>query len=49
MGDDVLDLFTVVVRFDTANDVTLSELRIELLYPGNEAADRYFRSSSEIA
>ena len=41
-GDDVLELFTVVVRFDTANDVTLSELRVELLYPGNEAADRFF-------
>jgi transcriptional regulator with XRE-family HTH domain len=42
-GEDVLELFTVVVRFDTANDVTLSELRVELMYPGNEAADRFFR------
>ena len=39
----MLELFTVVIRFDTANDVTLSELRIELMYPGNEAADRFFR------
>jgi hypothetical protein len=42
-GDDVLELFAVVIRFDTANDVTLSELRVELMYPGNEAADRFFR------
>jgi transcriptional regulator with XRE-family HTH domain len=42
-GDEVLELFAVVVRFDTAKDVTLSELRVELLYPGNEAADRFFR------
>ena len=42
-GDDVLELFAVVVRFDTANDVTLRELRVELMYPGNEAADRFFR------
>ena len=41
-GDDVIELFTVAVRFDGAHDVTLSELRVELLYPGNEAADRFF-------
>jgi len=42
-GEEVLELFAVVVRFDTASDVTLSELRIELIYPGNDAADRFFR------
>jgi hypothetical protein len=45
IGDDVLDIFALVVRFDAANDVTLSELRIELMYPANEAADRYFRQT----
>jgi len=45
-GEEVLELFAVVVRFDTANDVTLSELRIELMYPGNDAADRFFRVTS---
>lgn len=39
LGDDVLELFTAVVRFDMARDVTLSELRIELIYPANKAAD----------
>ncbi|HLA14274.1 MAG TPA: helix-turn-helix domain-containing protein [Gemmatimonadaceae bacterium] len=46
VGEDVLELFTVMVRFDTASDVTLSELRIELIYPGNDAADRFFRAPS---
>lgn len=47
VGDDVLEVFAVVVRFDAANDVTLSELRVELMYPANEVADRYFRKASE--
>ena len=42
-GEEVLELFAVVVRFDTASDVTLSELRIELIYPGNDVDDRFFR------
>jgi hypothetical protein len=47
VADDVLEVFAVVVRFDTANDLTLSELRVELMYPANEAADRYFRDTSQ--
>lgn len=43
-GEEVLELFTVLVRFDTASDVTLSELRIELIYPANDAAERFFRA-----
>jgi hypothetical protein len=46
VGDDVLEIFALVVRFDAANDVTLSELRVELMYPANEAADRYFRQTN---
>lgn len=48
-GHDVLELYTVVVRFDTANDVTLSELRVELMHPGNDAADRFFGVADERA
>lgn len=40
---ETLELFTVVVRFDTARDVTLSELRVELIYPANDTARRFFR------
>lgn len=41
IGDDVLELFALVARFDSAHDVTLSELRVELTYPGNESAARW--------
>lgn len=44
IGDEVLAMYTVVVRFDTAADVTLNELRVELLHPANAAAERYFGS-----
>lgn len=44
-GDEVLEIFALVVRFDDANEVTLSELRIELMYPGNDAANRFLRGS----
>jgi transcriptional regulator with XRE-family HTH domain len=37
---EVLELFALVARFDAAHDVTLGELRIELMYPGNDAAAR---------
>jgi transcriptional regulator with XRE-family HTH domain len=45
VGDEVLEIFALVARFDDAHDVTLSELRVELMYPGNDAADRYLRGS----
>jgi transcriptional regulator with XRE-family HTH domain len=43
VGDEVLELFTAVVRFDDATDINLSELRIELIYPANETARSFFR------
>jgi transcriptional regulator with XRE-family HTH domain len=44
-GDEVLEFFALVARFDDPHDVTLSELRVELMYPGNDATDRYLRGS----
>ena len=44
VADEVLELYSVIVRFDSTNDVTLSELRVELIYPANDVADRYFRT-----
>jgi transcriptional regulator with XRE-family HTH domain len=38
---EIIELFTAVVRFDNATDVALSELRIELIYPANDAAARF--------
>jgi transcriptional regulator with XRE-family HTH domain len=44
-GDEVLEFYAAVVRFDAAQDVTLNELRIELLYPANAAAHRFFETA----
>ena len=34
---------TVVARFESAVDVTLDELRVELVYPEDDASDRFFQ------
>ena len=34
----------MAARFDSVLDVTLQELRIELLYPADEVAEEFFRS-----
>jgi hypothetical protein len=31
------------MRFDTAVEVTASELRVELMFPADEESDAYFR------
>jgi transcriptional regulator with XRE-family HTH domain len=46
-GGEVLEFFSVVVRFDTTLDVTLSELRVELLYPANGEANRHFSGANK--
>lgn len=43
VGDRVLELFVAVVKFDMAQDVSLSELRIELMYPADDATRRFFQ------
>jgi transcriptional regulator with XRE-family HTH domain len=39
-----LSLFTVIATFGTAQDVTADELRIETLFPADDATERFFRS-----
>lgn len=39
-----ISLFTVISTFGTAQDVTADELRIESLFPADEATERLFRS-----
>ncbi len=34
---------STVMRFDTAVEVTASELRVELMFPADEESDAYFR------
>jgi transcriptional regulator with XRE-family HTH domain len=42
-GDSVIRTFALAARFDTATDITLDELRIELIYPQDTTAERFFR------
>jgi transcriptional regulator with XRE-family HTH domain len=41
-----LSLFTVISTFGTAQDVTAEELRIESLFPADEATARFFRDAA---
>ena len=43
VGDQVIRAFTTVMRFEGAREVTASELRVELIFPMDEAADAFFR------
>jgi hypothetical protein len=36
----------MVARFDHPAEITLDELRVELMYPMDEVAERFFRSVS---
>lgn len=37
---------SAVMRFDTAVEVTASELRVELMFPADDESDAYFRGSA---
>jgi transcriptional regulator with XRE-family HTH domain len=37
MGDTTLSLFSTIAQFGTAEDITLAELKIELLFPADDA------------
>lgn len=37
---------TVAARFESATDITLDELRIELIYPEDDTAERFFRQQA---
>jgi transcriptional regulator with XRE-family HTH domain len=43
IGDEVVRTVSMVARFDTARELTLDELQIELTYPRDAAAERFFR------
>lgn len=47
VGDDLVRTISVVAQFGSARDVTLEELRIELIYPADEAAAAFFRARDD--
>jgi hypothetical protein len=44
LGGQVVRALSTVMRFDTAIEVTTSQLRIELMLPADEAAEAYIRT-----
>lgn len=44
VGDDLVRTVSVVAQFGSPMDVTLDELRIELVYPADEDARRFFEA-----
>jgi transcriptional regulator with XRE-family HTH domain len=47
VGDQVITTVTMVARFGNAHEVTLDELRVELVYPGDAGAEEFFRQSAQ--
>ena len=43
-GGQVVRTIAMIARFDHTADVTLDELRVELMYPLDEDAERFFRT-----
>jgi hypothetical protein len=44
LGGQVVRTISTVMRFDTAIEVTTSQLRIELMFPYDAAAEAYFQA-----
>jgi transcriptional regulator with XRE-family HTH domain len=44
VGDETIRTISMVARFEPVTEITLDELRIELTYPQDAVADRFFRT-----
>jgi transcriptional regulator with XRE-family HTH domain len=47
IGDRVIRTFTTVMRFEHAHEVTLNELRVELIFPIDEVGAAFFRGLAD--
>lgn len=43
----IIPIFSTVMHFENAHDITISDLRVELVFPMDSAGDAYFRSLSK--
>lgn len=43
IGDRVISTITAIARFSDVQDATLDDLRVEMLYPADDASERFFR------
>jgi transcriptional regulator with XRE-family HTH domain len=48
IGDQIVRTIAMVARFDPIAEVTLDELRVELMYPLDQAAERFFRDRHKL-
>ena len=46
LGGEIVGTVTMVARFGATREVTLDELRVELIFPADEAAEAYFRRAA---
>jgi transcriptional regulator with XRE-family HTH domain len=46
IGGRVIRTLSMMARFGSAREVTLDELRVEMLYPADDVADAFFRESA---
>ena len=49
IGDQVIKTVSMVARFGTACEVTLDELRVELVFPRDQEGEAFFRHSAQAA
>ena len=45
-GDRVVTTITTIARFGSARDVTLDELRVELVFPADDESRRFFEEAA---
>ena len=49
IGDQLIKTVSMVSRFGTAREVTLDELRVELIFPRDEEGEAFFRHNAQAA
>jgi transcriptional regulator with XRE-family HTH domain len=49
VGDRIIRTISMMARFGTAREVTLDELRVEVIYPADDVAEAFFRDSASRA
>lgn len=49
LGDEIVGTVTMVARFGATREVTLDELRVELIFPADDDAEAYFRRPAPVS
>lgn len=46
VGERIIRTISMMARFGSAREITLDELRVEMIYPADDVADAFFRNSA---